>query len=81
MKKPTYQEIQQAQDILKSAGYIDVFWTIEDIIGMGSELLKPRKITVKQARKIAELIARRHDSCIGLNLVIIDIFINEYFVN
>ena len=81
MKKPTYQEIQQAKDILKSAGYIDVFWTIEDIIGMGSELLKPRKITVKQARKIAELISRRHDACIGLNLEIIDIFINEYFVN
>ena len=79
MKKPTYKEIEAARKVLVDSGIIDAFWCIDDIICRGSELHKPRKITRKQGKEIAQLISRKHDACIGINWDVIDCFIELYF--
>lgn len=77
MKKPTYEEIQKAKEILKAADFIESFWHMDDIIGRAKE--NKKRITKKQAREIAAIMSRRHDANIGINWEVIDCHIDMYF--
>ncbi len=74
-KKPTSEQIQAAKEILKNAGFVDVFWTIEDVIYRAKDLKK--RINKKQAQQIVDALGRTHDCNYGITWETLDYHINE----
>ena len=76
MKKPTPEQIEIAKEILFKAGYIQIYWHINDIIGCAEN--NNIDLTETQAKEIALLLLNRHDCEIGINWDTILIYIKDY---
>lgn len=74
-QKITHEQIESAKKILEQAGFIMVFWTIEDVMYRAKDIKK--KITRKQAMEIVGNISRTHDCNYGITWETLDYHINE----
>ncbi len=72
--KPTHEQIETAKQVLSDAGFIQVYWTEEDIRTRQDE---DEPLTDEQVKNIRENIERRHDANIGINWEVIDIYIHD----
>lgn len=72
--KPTHEQIEAAKQVLSDAGFIQVYWTEEDIRARQDE---DEPLTDEQVKNIRDSIERRHDANLGINWEVIDIFIDD----